>query len=39
MPRLVVVDHGDHSFARDFAADVAPLIQAHLTDGQVLAAS
>ena len=29
-PRLVVLDHGDHSFARDRADDVAPLIQAHL---------
>jgi pimeloyl-ACP methyl ester carboxylesterase len=29
-PQLVVFDHGDHMFARDYAVDVAPLIQAHL---------
>jgi pimeloyl-ACP methyl ester carboxylesterase len=31
-PRLVVLEHGDHMFARDHPADVAPLIQAHLSD-------
>jgi pimeloyl-ACP methyl ester carboxylesterase len=29
-PRLVVLDRGDHMFARDYAVDVAPLIHAHL---------
>ena len=29
-PKLVVLDRGDHMFARDYAAEVAPLIHAHL---------
>jgi hypothetical protein len=29
-PKLVVLERGDHMFARDYAADVAPLIHAHL---------
>jgi pimeloyl-ACP methyl ester carboxylesterase len=29
--RLVVLDHPDHMFARDHAADVAPLIRKHLS--------
>ena len=29
-PKLVVLDRGNHMFARDYAADVAPLIHAHL---------
>jgi pimeloyl-ACP methyl ester carboxylesterase len=28
--RLVILERGDHMFARDYAEDVAPLIQAHL---------
>jgi pimeloyl-ACP methyl ester carboxylesterase len=28
---LVVLDHGDHMFARDHAAEVAPLIREHLS--------
>ena len=31
-PRLVVLRRGDHMFARDYAADVAPLIEAHLSE-------
>ena len=30
-PRLMILDHGDHMFARDHAAEVAPLIQQHLS--------
>jgi pimeloyl-ACP methyl ester carboxylesterase len=30
--RLVILERGDHMFARDYAEEVAPLIQAHLTD-------
>jgi pimeloyl-ACP methyl ester carboxylesterase len=31
-PKLVIVEHGDHTFAREHAAEVAPLIQAHLAE-------
>jgi pimeloyl-ACP methyl ester carboxylesterase len=30
-PRLIVLGHGDHMFARDHAAEVAPLIRQHLS--------
>ena len=32
-PRLVILERGDHMFARDYPGEVAPLLQGHLTDG------